>query len=176
MKRPQIKTRRQWILIIVIPCVLLGLMLLVGGIGKLPFFSDVVGNFPGQTEFLDVVFGPLWPTVAFFINNILHWVELVLGLALILGIYPRIAAVLSLPLIAGFMSSNIYAIWNDKAFGSCGCFGIFEKFFGDTTPLQSLGIDIALLLFALVIIIYHPAPFLSFQSWFRKRKGVKANA
>lgn len=173
MKKPKFDTRWKWIVIIVAPCVLLGLMMLVGGIGKLPFFDEVVGTFPGQTEFLDVVFGPLWPTVAFFISNILHWVELVLGVALVMGIYPRISAVLTLPLIAGFMSSNIYAIANGETFDSCGCFGVFEKLFGDTTPLQSLGIDIALLLFALIIIFLHPAPFLSFQSWFAKRKGGK---
>jgi hypothetical protein len=96
---------------------------------------------------------------------------MVLGLVLVLGIYPRIAAVLSLPLTAGFMTSNIWAIAHGKTFGSCDCFGIFEKLFGNTTPLQALGMDIALLIFALVIILYYPAPFLSFQSWFRKRKG-----
>jgi uncharacterized membrane protein YphA (DoxX/SURF4 family) len=171
MKRPQFKRRWQWIVIIVIPCVLLGLMLLVAGIGKIPWFSDVVGTFPGQTEFLDLVFGSFWPTVAFFITNILPWVEVVLGLALILGIFPRLTATLSLPLIAGFMTSNIWAISHGETFGSCHCFGFFEKIFGNTTPLQSLGMDIALLFFALIIILYYPAPYLSFQSWFRKRKG-----
>ena len=47
MKKPQLKSRLQRILIIVIPCVLLGLMLLVAGIGKIPGFSDL-GTFPGR--------------------------------------------------------------------------------------------------------------------------------
>jgi uncharacterized membrane protein YphA (DoxX/SURF4 family) len=170
MKKPQFKRRWQWIVIIVIPCVLLGLMLLVAGIGKIPWFSDL-GTFPGQTEFLDVVFGSFWPTVAFFITNVLPWIEVVLGLALVLGIFPRLAATLSLPLIAGFMTSNSWAISHGETFGNCGCFGFFEKIFGNTTPLQSLGMDIALLLFALIIILYYPAPYLSFGLWFRKRKG-----
>jgi uncharacterized membrane protein YphA (DoxX/SURF4 family) len=170
MKKPRFERRWQWIVIIVVPCVLLGLMMLVAGIGKLPGLTDL-GTFPGQTEFFDVIFGPIWPTVAYFINNILPWVEVVLGLALILAIYPRIAAVLTLPLIAGFMTSNIWAIANGETFGSCGCWGVFETLFGDTTPLQALGMDIALLIFALLIILYFPAPFLSLQSWFRKRKG-----
>ena len=170
MKRPDFKRRWQWILIIVVPCVLLGLMLLVAGIGKLPGLSEL-GTFPGQTEFFDVIFGSFWPTIAFFINNILPWVEVILGLVLVLGIYPRIAAVLSLPLTAGFMTSNIWAITHGETFGSCGCWGIFESLFGNTTPWQALGMDIALLFFALIIILWYPAPFLSFQSWFRKRKG-----
>ena len=173
MKKPQLNSRLRWIVIIVVPCVLLGLMMLVAGIGKLPGLTEL-GTFPGQTEFFDVIFGPLWPTVAFFITDILPWVEVVLGLALVLAIYPRIAAVLSLPLLAGFMTSNIWAIAHSKTFGSCGCWGVFESLFGNTTPIQALGMDIVLLFFALIIIFWYPAPFLSFQSWFRKRKGERS--
>jgi uncharacterized membrane protein YphA (DoxX/SURF4 family) len=169
MKKPNLEPRWRWIVIIVIPCVLLGLMLLVAGIGKLPGLTEL-GTFPGQTEFLDVIFGSFWPTVAFFITDVLPWIEVVLGLALILGIYPRIAAILSLPLTAAFMTSNIWAITHGEAFGSCGCWGVFESLFGDMTPIQALGMDVALLFFALIIILYFPAPFLRFQSWFRKRK------
>jgi len=173
MKKPELESRWRWILIIVVPCVLLGLMLLVAGIGKLPGLTEL-GTFPGQTEFFDVIFGSFWPTIAFFITDILPWVEVILGLALVLGIYPRIAAVLSLPLLAGFMTSNIWAITHGETFGSCGCWGGFESLFGDTTPLQALGMDILLLFFALIIILWYPAPFLSFQSWFRKRKGERS--
>jgi uncharacterized membrane protein YphA (DoxX/SURF4 family) len=169
MNKPQFERKWQWIVIIVIPCVLLGLTLLVAGIGKLPGLTEL-GTFPGQTEFLDVIFGSFWPTVAFFITDVLPWIEVILGLALVLGIYPRIAAVLSLPLTAAFMTSNIWAITHGEAFGSCGCWGVFESLFGDMTPIQSLGIDIALVFFAVIIILYFPAPFLRFQSWFRKRK------
>jgi uncharacterized membrane protein YphA (DoxX/SURF4 family) len=171
IRKPPLKSRRQRVLIVIIPCLFLGVVLLIAGIGKLPGLSDKLGAFPGQTEFLDEVFGPLWPTVAFFINNILPWMEVVLGLALVLGIFPRIAAVLTLPLIAGFMTSNTWAISHGKAFESCGCFGIFAKLFGSMTPWQALGLDIILLFLALTIILLHPAGFLTFRWWFSKRKG-----
>ena len=175
--KPQFKTRRRRILLIYAPCILLGLMLLVPGIGKLPGLSDTLGDFPGQTEFIDILLGPLWTsTVAFFINNILPWVEVVLGIALLLGIFPRIAAILSLPLIAGFMSSNIWAISHGEAFGTCGCFGIFEELFGNMTPLQSLGIDIALLFLALIIILFNPTGFFKFRWWFSKRKAMEGES
>jgi uncharacterized membrane protein YphA (DoxX/SURF4 family) len=147
-------------------------MLLVAGIGKLPGLSDL-GTFPGQDEFVSDLFGSFWtPTIAFFITDILPWVEVVLGAVLLLGVFPRLAAVLSLPLIAGFMANNIWAISQgmDK-FSNCGCFGIFERLFGNTTPVQALGIDIALLFLALIIILFHPAGFLTFRWWFSKRKG-----
>ncbi len=157
------------------PCILLGLMLLVAGIGKLPGLSEKLGEFPGQTEFISALLGPLWTTAtAFFFSDILPWVEVILGIALVLGIFPRIAAVLSLPLIAGFMSSNIWAISHGETFGSCGCFGIFEKLFGNTTPLQALGLDVILLFLALIIILLHPAGLLTFKWWFSKRKGERS--
>jgi putative oxidoreductase len=160
--KPQLKSRRQRILVIFIPCILLGLVLLVSGAGKLP----------GQAEFVDVLLGSFWaPPVAFFISHVLPWIEVVLGAVLLLGVFPRIAAALSLPLLAGFMANNAWAISQGEQFGQCGCFGIFEELFGDMTPVQALGMDIALLFLALTIIILHPAPFLSFQSWFAKRKG-----
>jgi len=160
--KPQLKNRQQRILVIFIPCILLGLVLLVSGAGKLP----------GQAEFVDVLLGSFWtPTIAFFISHVLPWIEVILGAVLLLGVFPRIAAILTLPLLAGFMANNIWAISHGKTFGSCGCWGIFEELFGGMTPVQALGMDIALLFLALTIIILHPAPFLSFQSWFAKRKG-----
>jgi uncharacterized membrane protein YphA (DoxX/SURF4 family) len=177
LPKPKFKTRRQRILLIYAPCILLGLMLLVAGIGKLPGLSDILGKFPGQTEFISDLLGPLWTsTTAFFIDNILPWIEVVLGIALLLGIFPRIAAILSLPLTAGFMSSNIWAISHGEAFGHCGCFGIFEDLFGNITPLQALGMDIALLFFALLIILFNPSGFLKFQWWFTKRKELEGES
>ena len=177
LPKPHFKTRRRRILLIYAPCILLGLMLLVPGIGKLPWLSEKLGDFPGQTEFIDALLGPLWTSaVAFFISNILHWIEVVLGIALLLGIFPRIAAILSLPLIAGFMASDAWAISHGETFGTCGCFGIFEKLFGNTTPLQALGIDIALLFFALIIILFNPSRFFKFQWWFTKQKAPEGES
>ena len=163
MKRPRFKRRWQWILIIVFPCVLLGLVLLVSGAGKLP----------GQAEFADVLLGSFWtPTVANLISHVLPWVEVLLGAFLIMGVFPRLAAVLTLPILAGFMANNAWAISQGmEKFPDCGCFGILEEIFGSLSPMQALGMDIVLVLFAVTVIVLHPAPFLSFQSWFRKREG-----
>jgi putative oxidoreductase len=163
MKRPRFKRRWQWILIIVVPCVLLGLVLLVSGAGKLP----------GQAEFADVLLGSFWtPTVAKLISHVLPWVEVLLGAFLIMGVFPRLAAVLTLPILAGFMANNAWAISQGmEKFPDCGCFGILEEIFGSLSPMQALGMDIVLVLFAVTVIVLHPAPFLSFQSWFRKREG-----
>lgn len=161
LPKPQLKTRWRRILIIFAPCILLGLIIAVSGAGKLP----------GQTEFADVLLGSFYtPVIAKMIAHGLPWVELILGVLLVLGIFPRIAAAVCLPLIAGFMANNAWAIRHGTDFGSCGCFGIFEELFGAMTPWQAMGLDIAMLCLALIIILFNPTGFLKFQWWFTKQK------
>jgi uncharacterized membrane protein YphA (DoxX/SURF4 family) len=142
--------------------IFLGLALLVSGIGKIP----------GQTEFIDALLQSFWtPTVAYFIGYCLPWVEATLGVALVIGVFPRIVAGLCLPIIAGFMANNSWAISQGKEFGQCGCFGIFEGLFGAITPVQALGLDIVLFVLALIILLFHRGGFFAFRPWFIKRKG-----
>ena len=169
--KPQFKTKRRRILLIYVPCIFMGLVLLVAGIGKLPWLIDVTGYLPGQTEIIEALSGFYWAlTLEFFVDNILPWVEIILGIALLLGILPRIAAILSLPLLAGFMANNAWAIIQGKTFHQCSCLGIFEDIFGAMTPWQAMGLDIVLLIFALIIILFNPSRFFKFQWWFTKRK------
>lgn len=142
----------------------LGLTLLVSGSGKLP----------GQAEFIDALLQSFWtPQVAYFIGYCLPWVEVVLGALLLFGVFPRIAAGLSLPLTAGFMANNSWALSQGIGqFPQCAqCFGIWEEWLGSISPLQALGLDVVLFCLALIILILHPAGFLTYRPWFIKRKG-----
>ncbi len=143
---------------------LAGLVLVVSGTGKLP----------GQTEFVDVLLKSFWtPAVAYFVGYCLPWLEAGLGILLFLGLFPRITAALCLPLIAGFMSSNSWALIHGvEKFPQCGyCFGIWEEFFGALSPLEALVIDIVLLCLALMVMLLHQEDFLKFQPWFIRQKG-----
>ena len=145
------------------PTVFLALIFVVSGTGKLP----------GQTEFADYLLKTFWgPWTSFIIARLVPWIELVLGLMLILRILPRIAAASSIPLIFGFILNNSWAIKQGiEKFPECGyCFGIFEEWFGAFTPWQSLYIDFGLLFSALLIVILHPHGFLTVNPWFIKRK------
>ena len=156
-----------WMLVVsVVGMVFLGGMFIVSGLGKVP----------SGTEFLDQLL-PFWgPTMAWLISTLLPWAEIILGAALILRIYPRIAAACSFPLIAGFMTSNIYGMVTNQDMGTCGCFGVFEQLLGSPTPGKALYIDIALLVSAILIIVLYPYPFLKFNPWFLIwRKAGKAN-
>jgi len=143
--------------------ILLGITLLVAGSGKVP----------GQTEFIDILLGSFWtPTLAYFIGYCLPWIEIILGMLLLLGVYSRIAAALCLPLIVGFIANNSWALSQGmEQFPQCGyCFGIWEELLGAISPLQSLYIDIVLLCLALIILLFYPRNFLCFRPWFIKPK------
>jgi len=144
--------------------ILLGLTLLVSGTGKLP----------GQAEFIDALLQSFWtPAVAYFIGYCLPWVEVALGVLLLIGVLPKIAAGFSLLLTAGFMANNSWALSQGiEQFPQCAqCFGIWEEWLGSISPLQALCLDIVLFCLALIILLLHPGGFLTFRPWFVRRKG-----
>jgi uncharacterized membrane protein YphA (DoxX/SURF4 family) len=156
----------------IIACVLIGVVLLFAGTGKLAGLGQV----PGQTEFLDKFIPDfmLTPEFAQFVGMIfIPWIlpiaEIFLGIGLIAGIWPRFLAILLVPLILGFMANNSYMIASgiDK-YPTCECFGIWEEWFGGFTPIQSIYIDMSLFILALIIIIVHPGNFFSHQFWINR--------
>lgn len=149
--------------IVIVSAVLIGLTLLVSGTGKLP----------GQTEFIFLLLKSFWtPTIAYFIGYSLPWLEIGLGIMLLLGLFPRIAAVLCLPLIGGFIANNSWALIHGvQEFPTCAsCFGMWEEFLGSLSPLGALILDIVLLCLAFIVLLSHKEGFLTFRPWFIKRK------
>ena len=142
--------------------ILVGLTLVVAGSGKMA----------GQTEFFDALLRSFWtPAVARFISDYLPWLEIALGGFLLLGLFPRPASALCLPITMGFIANNIWALWHGvENFGECSCFGWWEKWLGTISPLQALCIDIVLFGLALLVLLYHPHRFFSPPAWFSKRK------
>ena len=174
----QYSRQRAKSIISLVASILLGLVLLIAGSGKIFAF----GEMPGQTmQFIGAILPDAWltPGVAFFIGDmllpyIIPWVELCLGILLLLRIWPRLMAAISLPLIVTFIANNAWYISQGKMrFTSCECFGIWEEMFGTLTHLQSLSFDIVLLALALAIIFVHPGGFLSSPPWLAKL-GEKA--
>jgi uncharacterized membrane protein YphA (DoxX/SURF4 family) len=152
---------------------------LLAGTGKIFGFGDM----PGQSmQFIGAILPDAWltPQVALFMGEIffpyiIPWLELGLGILLLLRIWPRLFATISLPLIAGFIANNSWYISQGQAkFTSCECFGIWEKWIGTLTHVQSLSLDIVLFALALTIIFVHPGSFLSSPPWLAKfQKGTK---
>ena len=160
-------------IISIVACILIGVTLLFAGVGKVAGW----GQMPGQTEFLDKLIPDflLTPAVAYFMGEvfipyIMPFVEIALGILLIIGLWPRLIAVFSLLMTLAFITHNSWAISQGAKFPECPCFGIWEKILGSVSPLQSLCIDIGLFALALVIIFVHPGTFFSSQPWLTKHK------
>jgi len=162
----------------IISCIIIGLILLIAGTGKL----IGMGQMPGQTEFLDKFIPDFLLTPEFaqfiglvFIPYMLPIIETVLAVLLIAGLWPRLMALIVTPLTLAFMSNNLWTISQgvDK-FPDCVCFGAWETITGARfTPTQSLYIDIGMLVLALIIIFVHPGRFLASQFWYYKRYARK---
>ncbi len=160
----------------IIACIIIGLIMLLAGTGKLMG----MGQMPGQTEFLDKFIPDflLTPESAqfigmIFIPYILPVIETILGVLLIVGLWPRVLALIVIPLTFAFMANNLWTISQgvDK-FPDCVCFGAWETITGARfTPTQSLFIDIGMLVLALIIVFVHPGRFLASQFWFYKAKN-----
>ena len=125
--------------------IIIGITLIISGTGKLP----------GQTEFADALLKSFWtPSTAYVIVHYLPWLETILGILLLLGIFPGITAPICLLRFAGFISNNVWALANSAVFPECAyCFGIWESLFGSVSPRIALAIDIVLFALAIVILL-----------------------
>jgi uncharacterized membrane protein YphA (DoxX/SURF4 family) len=177
-KDTKVKHHRTRDMISLIAGILVGLTLFMAGSGKIFAFGDM----PGQTmNFLRNVLPDalLTPGLVSFIADIflpyvIPWTELCLGILLLLRIWPRFFAAVTLPLIAAFMANNAWYISQGKAMEPCDCYGIWAIIFGTPTHMKSLWTDIILFALALTIVLIHPASFFSSPPWLAKlQKGAK---
>ena len=113
--------------------IILGLVLLVAGTGKAL----------GHTEFTQALEGSfMTPAMIHAIASYLPWLEISLGVLLLIG------------LISAFIVNNSWALASDVQTPiKCDyCFGIWERILGSPSPLQALVIDLMLLCLALVVL------------------------
>lgn len=124
---------------------LFALRLVLGGI----FIAASVSKLQHQAEFVDTVssYGLLPATLAQFYGFAVPWVELFIGCSLILGIFSRFSAAISIPLTISFVIASSYRIINPVG-DSCGCFG---ELFALSHP-ASLSMDAAMLFMALIML------------------------
>jgi len=141
--------------------VLLSFRLVLGGI----FLAASISKIVDMQGFVDTVVGyDLIPqTLAEIYGWIVPWVELFIGWSLILGVFTRISAVVSILLTISFAIASTYAL--EKSPDSiCGCFGSF-------IPLShtvSLTIDGIMFILALVILINKNPEFLTAGQWINR--------
>ena len=132
---------------------------ILGGI----FVAASVTKLQQQAEFIDTVigYGILPDVLARLYGLVVPWVELFIGCCLILGIFSRFAAALSIPLTISFVIASSYALLNAVS-SSCGCFG---EVISLSHPV-SLSLDAVMLAMALLLLFRKASEkFLSVGPW-----------
>jgi uncharacterized membrane protein YphA (DoxX/SURF4 family)/thiol-disulfide isomerase/thioredoxin len=127
---------------------ILGVIFIVASISKLQDIAKFVSTVVSYGMLPDVL-GRLYGYLA-------PWVELLVGCALILGVFVRLSAAVLIPLIISFMIASSYALANAVG-GTCGCFG---KFLTLSYP-AALSIDVLMLIAALILLFQRDMEFLS---------------
>jgi uncharacterized membrane protein YphA (DoxX/SURF4 family) len=130
-------------------CVILGVILIFAGIGKL------FAGLPSQVEFLSQL-TPLFAInedVAMAIAYVLPWAEICIGMTLLLQLWVSIVVMVAcVPLTMCFAVNNVWMMGNGKAYDTCNsCFGIFEQFIS-LTPWQAFMFDLGMLAVCCVIL------------------------
>ena len=155
---------RYWIGIVV--SIILGLIFVVAGLGKLlsqaESFTTIFNPFP---DFLVPVF-----TEAVF--SWLPFIELIIGLLLIIGILAKLMAVFSLVLIAGFITNNSWLLSRGLGYEPCSsCFGIMERIIQvELSTIGALYLDIGMLALVIIILFCYQSNFLNAYPWFFRER------
>lgn len=138
---------------------LLGAIFIVAAVGKLPQGAEFVDEVTGR--------GLLPNSWARAYGSILPWLELAVGIALVVGFRSRYASGVSLLMIIGFLVANGTALYRSEPNPDCACFGdILVMGTGD-----ALVIDIVIMAMSLLI-LFHRRQFLSVDGLLRgKRRG-----
>ena len=121
--------------------IILGSIFILAAAGKLPDIAKFVEEVTG--------IGLLPWKLALVYGSILPWMELVTGICLVLGIFPRIAAAVSILMIISFLVANGTSVYGYRESLCPGCFGdILVK------TSDALLIDIFMLVIALPILVF----------------------
>jgi uncharacterized membrane protein YphA (DoxX/SURF4 family) len=140
----------------------------------LVFITAGVGKLMGHGAFLLTVSTYILGfEVSNFITTWLPWLELVLGLCLLVGIIPQIVGGISVLLIAAFIMHNGWMIAHGLGYEPCGCLGVFERIFGgNMSTTASLYVDIGLIILALAVYFSYPGRLGNVRPWFLRWREI----
>ena len=145
-----------------IPSVVLILRLLLGGI----LIAAGIGKIANLSEFAGLVasYGILPWSLSLVYGYLVPWIEILVGCLLILGLFTRPAAGISLLLAFSFLAANIFSFFH-KVEDTCGCFG-------QVMPLahsQSLFLDLLMIALAVPILL-NLKESLGIESWLGRKR------
>jgi uncharacterized membrane protein YphA (DoxX/SURF4 family) len=152
---------RFWLTLV--PSLLLAIVFLTSGIGKL------LGHSALLLSMSTLAFFPHW--LQYLIVNVLPWAELVMGLFLLAGILTQLVSFVSCILVACFIFQNSWMIMHGYSNEPCSCFGILDRvFLGKLSTTNALYIDIFMLVLAILIYFAYQGKLVNWRPWYLKKK------
>ena len=143
----------------VVAGILLGLVFLSAGIGKLLNISAFIMSVHNLSTYPDLL--------QILISHYLPWGEVILGLLLITGIAPRLASILSGLLVLCFVFQNTWMILNGFSNEPCSCLGVFKVIAqGKLSTMNAIYVDIGMLVLCLTIYFAFRGRFMEGRPWF----------
>lgn len=148
--------------------IILGLVFLVAGFGKLPVQTDA------YTILLVIRREPFLLWLSDYVHIIVPLLELTLGFLLVSGVAARLTALASTALVGVFIFNNLWLIRNGVAEESCHCFGdALTRLLGSISTSEALYIDIAMLALILLVLTFYPDKWLSLRPWLLRRRPAR---
>ncbi len=140
----------------------IGVVFIVSGAGKLPELAEFVDEVKGADVLPDAL--------ASVYGHALPFVEIVIGVLLVLGLFTRFAAAIGGLSSISFMIGNGFRIHRGY-YGDCECFGTIAAL--QFSTWNALTIDCVMLIAAIQIMV-HKGEFLSLDSVIFRRKTPAA--
>jgi len=148
--------------------VILGLIFLVAGFGKLPVQTDA------YTILLVIRKETILLWLSDYVHIIVPLLEIVLGFLLISGVAARLTALASAVLVGLFIFNNIWLIRSGVDQDSCHCFGdAITRWLGGITNWEALYIDFAMLGLILLILTFYPQKWFSLRPWLLRKRQIE---
>ena len=147
--------------------IILGLIFIVAGLGKLLHQPDAVRIF--FIPLPDFLTATLAKAVFIWLPRI----ELLVGLLLVMGIAAKLVATFSSVLIAGFIAHGSLLIRRGLGSEPCDCFGKMKIVpYTELSIIGSLYLDIVMLALILIILFWHQRNFFNIYPWFLARGKI----
>ena len=151
---------RNWL--VLVGSILLGVVFISSGIGKLLGLSAFL------LEFITLTRMPLW--VSTIVTTTLPWVELILGVSLVAGVFTQVASGVCVILVTAFIFHNSWMIINGMGYKPCSCLGVLDKLFqGKLSTTGALYVDIAMLAVAGMIYFAYSGKVFNIKPWYLGR-------
>ncbi len=140
------------------------------------FITTGASKIVDPTEFLTMLgYSALLPLkLQVLVGRWLPWVELVLGLFLVIGISVKFMAGVSSLLVIGFIFQNSWIIELRLETDECGCMGRLAIFEREIQIISSAAVaqyvDIGMMVLSLIILSCYPGNVFTLRPWFLKRR------